>query len=524
MKQLSEFIDAEVVDANGDPVGAIDELVLDCRSGKIDRVIVKTADQTRFCLNWTDLFVRGHQIHHEKKGYIVSMGGSQSDLIKAPLEKFADRLAIPFRDFFRAQSASGRVLISATFLAMVVANSFAGAGYFEILHLEFGLVLGEFSLSMSLQHWVNDGLMALFFFLLGLELKREFLVGKLRGVKRASALLFAAAGGMLLPAVLFLLIADQEFIRNGWAIPVATDTAFAITLLSLLGKQIPASARAFLVGLAIIDDLGAIMVIAIAYTSDFNTAYLLPVGLTLTALITLNLAGIQRGLPYLLVGAVLWLLFLKMGLHGTLTGVVVALAAPVRPQIARKTFLTALREKLWHFEDTHDAETDNVFEQPEQQQIAHDIARVAEKATVPLRRWETRLEKPISFIVVPLFALMNAGLVISAESLKTAWSSDLGLAIALGLLIGKPAGILGGMWLGRRLGWADLPGGLLWRHILGLGLLGSIGFTMSLFITNLSFGGKSDLLEIAKLSVIATSLLGGLLGYSWLRWACPAKA
>jgi len=451
------------------------------------------------------------------------MPGSRPDQTNAPLEKFAYRLAVPFRGFVQAQSASGWVLLTATLLAMVIANSFAATGYLELLELEFGLALGDFSFSMSLQHWVNDGLMALFFFLLGLELKREFLVGKLSGLKRAAAPLFAAAGGMLLPAGLYLLVADNELIRNGWAIPVATDTAFAITLLSLLGGQIPTSARAFLVGLAIIDDLGAIMVIAIAYTSDLNTAYLLPVFVTLGALAMLNLAGVQRGLPYLLVGVVLWFLFLKVGLHGTLTGVVVALAAPVRPKIARTTFLTSLREKLWHFEDKHDEGTDNVFEQPEQQQIAHDIARVAEKASVPLRRWETRLEKPISFIVMPLFALMNAGLVISMERMRTAWSSDLSLAIALGLLIGKPAGIFGGMWLGARFGWAELPRGLMWRHILGLGLLASIGFTMSLFITHLSFGGTTELLETAKLSVIATSVVGGVLGYAWLRLACPAQ-
>lgn len=452
------------------------------------------------------------------------MPGSQPDLTDAPLEKLVDRLAFPFRGFVRAQSASGWVLLSATLLAMLLANSFAADDYFEFLHLELGLTLGEYSLSMSLQHWVNDGLMALFFFLLGLELKREFLVGRLSGLKRASAPLFAAAGGMLLPAALFIAVADNEVIGHGWAIPVATDTAFAITLLKLLGKQVPTSARAFLVGLAIIDDLGAILVIAVVYTSELSTAFVLPTIATLGVLVTLNRAGVRRGLPYLLVGVVLWILFLKLGLHGTLTGVVVAAAAPVRPQIARGTFLTALKEKLWHFEDSHDEETDNMFEQPEQQLIAHDIARVAEKANAPLSRWETRLEKPISFIVMPLFALMNAGLAISTQSLHTAWSSELGLAIALGLLLGKPGGILGGMWLGAKLGWVELPDGLLWRHILGLGLLGSIGFTMSLFIGQLSFSGADELLGIAKLSVIVTSFVGGLCGYAWLRWACPLRA
>ncbi len=308
---------------------------------------------------------------------------------------------------------------------------------------------------------------------------------------------------------------------HGWAIPVATDTAFALAILTLLGKQIPTSARAFLVGFAIIDDLGAILVIAVVYTSDFNTAFLLPTLLTLTVLAGLNLIGVRRGLPYLMAGVILWFLFLKIGLHGTLTGVVVALAAPVRPQIERKTFLEILKDKLWHFEDTHNEATKNVFEQPEQLELAQDISRVAEKATVPLKRWEKRLEKPISFVVMPTFAFMNAGLLLSTEAFKTVWSSDLGLAIAFGLLIGKPSGILAGIWLGNHLGWAERPAGLTWCHILGLGMLASIGFTMSLFIANLSFAGAEDLLETAKLSVIMTSILAGALGFAWLRWACP---
>lgn len=449
------------------------------------------------------------------------MSSSQPDLVKAPLEEPANRLTDPFRDFVRAQSASGWVLLSATFMAMAAANSAAGDIYLKFVHLDFGVLFEEFTLSMSLRHWVNDGLMALFFFLLGLELKREFLVGKLSGLKRTAALLFAAAGGMLAPAALFFMIADGENIRHGWAIPTATDTAFALTLLTLLGKQVPASARAFLVGLAIVDDLGAILVIAIAYTTELDTTYWLPVLVTITALTILNLIGVRRGLPYLLVGTILWFLFLKMGLHGTLAGVVVALAAPVRPQIARKTFLEALKDRLWRFEDAHNQATRNVFEQPEQQQLAQDIVVIAEKATVPLNRWESRLEQPISFIVVPIFAFMNAGLLLSAESVNAAWSSSLGMAIAAGLLIGKPTGILTGLWLGNRLGWTEMPKGLSWRHVLGLGMLASIGFTMSLFIADLSFGDTTELLEIAKLSIIMTSVLGGMMGYAWLRWTCP---
>jgi NhaA family Na+:H+ antiporter len=237
-------------------------------------------------------------------------------------------------------------------------------------------------------------------------------------------------------------------------------------------------------------------------------------------LILLNLTGVRSGLAYLMVGGVLWALFIQAGLHGTLTGVVVALAAPVRPALARLTFANPLKQKLRRFEAAQDGKTDSILEQPQQQSIAHDVLRDAQKATVPLSRWETRLENPISFAVMPLFAFMNAGIPLSGSAITTAWSSELSLAILLGLLVGKPVGIILGVCVGTLLGLAALPSGLTWRHIFGIGILGGIGFTMSLFIATLSFGNGSTLLEIAKQSVIVTSICAGTLGYIWLRWAC----
>jgi NhaA family Na+:H+ antiporter len=207
-----------------------------------------------------------------------------------------------------------------------------------------------------------------------------------------------------------------------------------------------------------------------------------------------------------------------------LTGVVVALAAPVRPALPRPTFIGLLRRKVRRFEDEHDEETSSILEQPEQHEIAHDVLRVAEKATAPLNRWETRMEKPISFVVMPLFAFMNAGVVLSSGAIQAAWASDLSAAIFFGLLVGKPVGILLGIGLGKILGVASLPTPLTWGHIAGIGLLGGIGFTMSLFIAALSFGEGSASLEIAKQSIIVTSLCAGLLGYAWLRWACDSRA
>jgi NhaA family Na+:H+ antiporter len=448
---------------------------------------------------------------------------SDSEPVDAPLEKPTRALAEPFLDFINAQSASAWVLMAALLLAAAAANSTLAPMYFGLLHVEFGVVLGDSGISMSLQHWVNDGLMALFFFLLGIELKREVLVGRLSELRRANSVLCAAIGGIAIPALLFFLLGDTPAIRRGWAVPVATDTAFALAILVLLGDRVPATARAFLVGLAIVDDVGAILIIAIAYTTEFDTSVLIPVLINVGVLIGMNLAGVRSGLPYLLAGIVLWFLFAQFGLHGTLAGMVTALVAPVRPALARPAFARLLRQKVRRFEEVHDEETDSILEQPKQQAIAQDVLRVARKATVSLSRWESRLENPVSFIVMPLFAFMNAGVVLSGDTVGAALASSLSAAIFFGLLVGKPVGILLGIWVGKILGIASIPAPLTWGHVVGIGLLGGIGFTMSLFISNLSFGEGSALLEIAKQTIIFASLCAGLLGYAWLRWGTPSR-
>lgn len=441
-----------------------------------------------------------------------------SDRIEAPLERTARVLTEPFQDFAHAQTASGWVLIGATFLAIACANSPLSGAYLDLIHAELNVDFAGRSFGLSLKHWVNDGLMAFFFFLLGLELKRELIVGQLREPQRALSVMCGAAGGMLLPATFFLLAADSPETADGWGIPVATDTAFALVVLVLLGDRVPVAARAFLVGLAIVDDLGAILIIAFAYTASLDTTVLLPTVACAAILVALNLTGVRNGWFYFLAGIALWVVFLKLGLHGTLAGVAVALVAPVRPAIPRRRFLRLARDDLRRFEAKHDEETESILEQASQQDIAHDVLRVTKAATAPLRRWEANLDRPIGFFVMPVFAFMNAGVVLTADSLAGQSAGNLGLAIVLGLLLGKPAGILGGVLAGRALRIAELPAGLGWRHVLGIGLVGGIGFTMSLFIASLSFGEESTALETAKLGIIGTSICAAVLGYSWLRW------
>jgi len=451
----------------------------------------------------------------------MNTNSRSSGSLDAPLERPAKVLAEPFRDFVSAQSSSGWVLLCVTVFAIALSNSQWGPSYREMLHAELGILIGKSTFGLSLRHWVNEGLMAIFFFMLGLELKRELLVGQLSDIRRASSVICSAIGGMVVPAALFLAIAGTTAVRQGWAVPVATDTAFALMILLLLGERVPTSVRAFLVGLAIVDDVGAILIIAFSYSSNLDTQLLFPAAIAAGSLGLLNVVGIRNGLPYAVAGGVLWLLFLELGLHGTLAGVVAALAAPVRPRIARRTFVARLRQSMRRFEDKYSDSADSILEQPEQQDIANDIQRSAAEATAPLRRWETYLEKPVCFLVMPLFAFMNAGIILSPEAVRAAWSSELSNAIPAGLLAGKPAGILLGIWIGTKIGIADLPSELTWRHILGVGMLGGIGFTMSIFIATLSYGTRPELMEIAKQTVILTSFCAGLAGYVWLRYACP---
>jgi NhaA family Na+:H+ antiporter len=450
----------------------------------------------------------------------MSETGKTSKRIHAPLEQPVRVVIDPFVSFIKAQSASGWVLIVVTILAVMAANSALGAWYQDFLHLDFAIQLGDFRFERSVQHWVNEGFMSLFFFLLSLELKRELLVGQLSSGRRAGSVVCAAIGGITLPAALFLTTANNELVRAGWAIPVATDTAFALTVLVLLGSRVPTSVRAFLVGIAIVDDLAAILIIAFGYTKDLDLQWGMPVITTLISLFALNITGMRHGLAYFLIGIILWYQCLNLGLHGTLAGVMVAALAPVRPVLSREAFLSRIQKRVEGFRRRQFGSTESMLEDPEQQEIAAAIQQDTEQATPALNRWETRLEIPISFLVMPLFAFTNAGIILSPDALRALWASDLSTAVPIGLVFGKPIGIFLAVWLGKLVGLVELPSNMSLRHVFGIGMIAGIGFTMSIFIATLAFGEGTQRLEIAKQCIIFSSICAGILGYAWIFIAC----
>jgi len=378
------------------------------------------------------------------------------------------------RRFLDGQSSAGLVLMGAAAAALIIANSPLGPGYEALLHLYIG--------PLSLGHWINDALMAVFFLLVGLEIKREMLDGQLSSWSRRVLPGIAAAGGMIAPALVYVAF-NQGASMRGWAIPAATDIAFALGVISLLGNRVPASLRIFLTALAIIDDLGAVVIIAFFYTADLSVIDLAAAGGVVAALIALNRFKVRRLSPYLLLGILLWVLVYRSGVHATLAGVVLALTIPMDRTPARP-----------------DSETKS-----------------------PLHRLEHFLHLPVGFLIVPIFGLANAGvpvLSLPAEAL----AAPVTLGVALGLLIGKVIGVFGLSMLAIRLGFADLPAHASRQQMLGVAFLCGIGFTMSLFITLLAFPGEALLQSEAKIGILAGSFLSGIIGYAILRWAQPERS
>ncbi len=357
--------------------------------------------------------------------------------------------------------------------------------------------------------------MALFFFIMGLELKRELLVGELSSPKQALLPIMAAIGGMAVPALFYVAVNANAASISGWGIPMATDIAFAVGALSLLGTRVPKSLVTFLIALAIVDDLGAVAVIALFYTNDLNLLALSYAGGCTLLLVILNLGGIRHALPYALVGILLWAAMLASGVHSTIAGIVVAFVIPIRPKFQPEHFINRVKESAVNM---HEAIRENadIIHNTRLRSLVSALGDNVRLVQAPAQRLEHHLHLPVAYLVIPVFALANAGIPVDFTGFERYLQHPITLGVLAGLLLGKPLGIVGLTWLTVRLGWAELPAGLTMKHILGVGLLGGIGFTMSIFIADLGFASLPEELLMAKTGILLASALAGVGGILWL--------
>jgi len=434
----------------------------------------------------------------------------------APWEKAFKRIATPFEHFLHAQTTTGLVLMFMTIVALVLANSSLYEAYAHFFHMKIDFNVGSWALSHSLHHWINDGLMAIFFFIIGLEIKREITAGELANIKAAMLPILAAIGGMVFPALIYLGINSGGEGANGWGIPMATDIAFAISALVLLGKRVPAALVTFLVALAIVDDLGAVMVIALFYTETINIIPLGLAGVMFFVLIAFNRFGIHMILPYFIVGLLMWFFMLESGVHATIAGVLAAFTIPAKPKRTPVTFAEDTKDLIDEYEK-YPVATDHVMHE-KQKAILLNIKDKIDSVGTPAARLEHDLHLPVALIVIPLFALANAGISIDFSSIGSTIIEPVSLGIIAGLIFGKVIGIFGVSWLAIKLKIARLPESTSMSQIFGVAFLGGIGFTMSIFVADLAFLGNPELIFQAKVGVLFASLFAGLFGYFWLRF------
>ncbi|HHL45567.1 MAG TPA: Na+/H+ antiporter NhaA [Gammaproteobacteria bacterium] len=443
-------------------------------------------------------------------------------LIYAPWEKAFAKILTPFEEFIHRQTTSGLLLMACALLALVAANSALAGFYQHLVHTPVGFNVGGWVLEKSLQHWVNDGLMALFFFVVGLELKREMMVGELAVPSQAVLPIVAAIGGMVVPALLYFAMNSDGDAVQGWGIPMATDIAFAIGALALLASRVPKALITFLVALAIVDDLGAVIVIALFYTDEIVWNALAMVAVLLGILIVLNFAGIRKPLPYFLIGILLWFAMLKSGVHATLAGVLTAFAIPARPKYDPVLFSQHVKDLIARFDKSY-RPGESIMKNEEQRAIVQTLENGVSLVETPLQRLEHSLHMPVAFLVIPIFAFINAGIPIDFDTFGETLMHPVTQGVLLGLVVGKFIGIAGASWLALKLGVAQLPAGTSFSQIAGVSLLAGIGFTMSIFIAELGFAGQPENLLMAKTGILAASVLAGVSGYVWLFLASKPK-
>ncbi len=436
----------------------------------------------------------------------------------APWERSFDRVLTPLDQFIRRQTTSGVLLMICALVAVVIANSPLHEGYEKLLHKPISIGFSTATFSLSIHHWINELLMAFFFFIIGLELKRELLVGELSSPKQALLPIMAAIGGMLVPALCYFALNPSGHAANGWGIPMATDIAFAIGILSLLGSRVPKSLITFLIALAIVDDLGAVAVIALFYTAEINMTALGYVALFTGVLLSFNLGGIRHGLPYALVGFLLWTSMLASGIHATIAGIVIAFSIPIRPKFDAQLFINKVRDLSGEMEHAI-AENPDIIHNTRFRSLVNTLGDGVYLVQAPAQRAEHSFHLPVAYLVIPIFALANAGIVIDFQDYANYLQHPIALGVLAGLLVGKPLGIAGFTWVTVKLGLAEMPPGFNMKQVLGVGLLGGIGFTMSIFIADLGFVGFPQDLLLAKFGIITASVIAGVSGYLLLYYS-----
>ena len=421
-------------------------------------------------------------------------------------------LAQKIKRFFQKDSAAGMMLLYATILALIVANSPLYEWYHHLLELHITLGVGDIVIDKSVHHWINDGLMAIFFLLVGLEIKRELKYGELSTVQSALLPAVAAVGGAALPALIYWGFNAGTGYMDGWAIPMATDIAFVIGVVALLGSRVPVWAKVFVTAIAVVDDLIAVLVIAFFYTESISMMALGVAGICFLFLMLLNYRGVHKISPYMIIGFIMWWAVLKSGVHATIAGVMLGFVMPA----SRGWSLERLKEYAQEgFDLFKQAEDDDMPVTKEQ--ALHHMEETVEHAESPLHRLEHKLHFSVYFLIMPIFAFANAGVVFDPEVMGHAFVSTLTWGLAIGLFVGKQIGILGFTWILTKLGFTDLADNKeTWKVVYGVALLAGIGFMMSLFIANLSFEAGSELLEFGKVGILMGSLASGLLGYYFL--------
>ena len=436
--------------------------------------------------------------------------------IKIKVEPIDRWVIEPIRDFMNNSSTSGIILFSSAAIALILANSPWSEEYHHFWQISFSIGFGDHVLTKSLHHWINDGLMAVFFFVVGLELKREIIGGQLSNPKNAILPIVAAIGGMVFPALIYTFFNSSGPTLDGWGIPMATDIAFALGVLYLLGDRVPIQVKIFLTVLAIADDIGAVLIIAFFYTSNINEESLFVGAIFLIILILANKLGVRNTLFYGIVGILgLWLAFLMSGVHATIAAVLAAFTIPANPKITERGFYLKLNYLLDEFKLSKPNEHTTVTN--EQMHILEEIRDYSKKALTPLQRLEHMMHPIVAFLIMPIFALCNADVTIDS-SVLTNDISMVTLGVFFGLIVGKLIGVVGLTYLFHKMKWARRPEAISLKYLMGIGFLASIGFTMSLFISELAFE-NIDYINEAKIGVLIASFLASILGYFMIKLA-----